>query len=200
MKPISPLTLDAMRRLEARDASDRVDGTPHARRLRAIGPETGEFLRTLIVATDARVIVEVGTGSGYSALWMAQGALLTAGRITTFETDPGKAALARETFRVTGLEDYVDLHESDGGAGLERFDGTVDLVFLDAEKADYLRFLDPAIRALRPGGLLVADNLISHEADLVEFRARALGDPRLTGLVVPVGQGELLAVRLEGAS
>jgi caffeoyl-CoA O-methyltransferase len=196
MKAISPHTLEAMRQIEERDAADRLDGTGHSARLRAIGPETGEFLRTLIVAMCARVIVEVGTGAGYSAMWMAQGTLITAGRIVTFETDPAKAALARRNFKATGLEDYVDLRESDGGEGLRGFAGTADLVFLDAEKADYMRFLEPAILALRPGGLLVADNLISHASELTEFRAAALADPRLTGLVVPVGQGELLAVRL----
>lgn len=196
VQAISRQTSEVMRDLEARDAADRLDGTPHSARLRAIGPQTGEFLRTLALATAAKVIVEVGTGSGYSALWLAQGATQTGGRITTFETDPAKAAIARETFRAAGIEDVVDLRESDGGAGLAGFDGQADIVFLDAEKADYTRFFDPAVRALRRGGLLVADNLISHAADLVEFRERALSDPRLTGLVVPVGQGELLAVRL----
>ena len=196
MKAISPRTLDVMHQIELRDGADRADGTPHAARLRAIGPDTGEFLRTLVVAMCARTIVEVGTGSGYSAMWMAQGALVTAGRIVTFETDPQKAALARRNFKATGLEDYVDLRETDGGEGLRAFHDAVDLVFLDAEKVDYLRFLEPAINALRHGGLLVADNLISHAADLVDFREAALADPRLTGLVVPVGQGELLAVRM----
>ncbi len=196
MNAISPRTLDLMHQIEAQDAADRGDGTSQALRLRAIGPETGQFLRTLIVGMCARTIVEVGTGSGYSALWMAQGTLVTAGRITTFETDPDKAALARRNFKATGLEDYVDLRESDGGEGLRAFHETADLVFLDAEKVDYLRFLEPAINALRHGGLLVADNLISHASELVDFRKAALGDPRLTGLVVPVGQGELLAVRL----
>lgn len=196
VQAISRQTFEVMRDLEARDAADRLDGTSHSARLRAIGPQTGEFLRTLVLATAAKVIVEVGTGSGYSALWLAQGTVQTGGRITTFETDTAKAAIARETFRKAGIEDVVDLREADGGTGLAGFDGRADFVFLDAEKADYTRFLDPAVRALRRGGLLVADNLISHAADLVEFRERALSDPRLTGLVVPVGQGELLAVRL----
>jgi len=196
MKAISPRTLDVMHQIELQDGADRADGTPRSARLRAIGPDTGEFLRTLVVAMCARTIVEVGTGSGYSAMWMAQGALVTAGRIVTFETDPQKAALARRNFQATGLDDYVDLRETDGGEGLRAFHDAVDLVFLDAEKVDYLRFLEPAINALRHGGLLVADNLISHAADLVDFREAALADPRLTGLVVPVGQGELLAVRM----
>ncbi len=69
-------------------------------------------------------------------------------------------------------------------------------MFLDAEKEDYLRMLGPAIEALRAGGLLIADNLTSHASDLAGFREAALADPRLSGLVVPIGRGELVAVRL----
>ena len=71
--------LDVMRSLEARDAADRVDGTPQAERLRAISPEVGAFLRLLVEATAARTIVEVGTSSGYSSLWLALGARRTGG-------------------------------------------------------------------------------------------------------------------------
>ncbi len=186
-----------MASLEAVDAADRIDGTPQQRRLRAIRPEVGELLVTLIVALGARTIVEVGTSVGYSTLWLAVGAGRTGGRVTTFEVDPAKVALARATFSNAGVEDIVDLRHEDGTAGLAAFSGgRADLVFLDAEKADYQRALDPAIGALRSGGLLVADNLISHEADLAPFRETALADPRLVGLVVPIGRGELVAARL----
>ena len=185
-----------MAELEARDAADREDGTPQARRLRAIRPEVGELLVTLVVALGARTIVEMGTSSGYSTLWLATGARRTGGRVVTFEVDPAKVELARGTFAAAGVEDVVELRHADGAAGLAGFRSAADLVFLDAEKADYLRALEPAIAALRPGGLLVADNLVSHAADLEEFRAAALADPRLTGLVVPIGRGELVAARL----
>jgi predicted O-methyltransferase YrrM len=185
-----------MATLEARDATDRVDGTPHERRLRAITPEVGQMLITLIVGLGARTIVEVGTSSGYSTLYLASGARRTGGRVVTFETDPAKVELARGTFASAGVEDLVDLRPADGVAGLTSFAGLADLVFLDAEKDLYLGALGPAVEALRPGGLLVADNLISHEADLVDFRAAALSDPRLVGLVIPIGKGELVAARL----
>jgi predicted O-methyltransferase YrrM len=186
----------AMATLEEQDAKDRVDGTPQARRLRAISPEVGQLLLTLVVGTASRTIVEIGTSGGYSTLWLAAGALRTGGRVITFEIDPDKVALARSTFARAGATDQVELRTLDGGAGLEALAGEADLVFLDSEKDDYLQMLEPAIVALRAGGLLVADNLISHEADLAAFRAAALGDPRLAGLVVPIGRGELLAARL----
>ncbi len=90
----------------------------------------------------------------------------------------------------------VEIRLADGGAGLAEFEATADLVFLDAEKEDYERFLEPAVRALRPGGLLVADNLLSHSEELAGFREAALGHPALTGLVVPIGRGELVATKL----
>jgi predicted O-methyltransferase YrrM len=195
MLAIPDAVLAVMRRLEARDAADRSDGTPQARRLRSITPDVGQFLATLVAATGARTILEIGTSAGYSTLWLALGARRTGGRVTTFDVDPAKAELARTTFAEAGVGDVVEARLEDGVAGLQRHDGTVDLVFLDAEKDDYLRALGPAIRALRPGGLLVADNLTSHAADLEDFRATALAEPRLDGLVVPIGRGELVAVR-----
>lgn len=185
-----------MARLEARDAEDRDDGTPQLKRLRQIRPEVGELLLTLTVAIDAQRIVEIGTSGGYSTLWFATGVSQTGGRVTTFEVDPDKIAIARRTFADAGVTERVELREADGQAGLASMPaGSVDLVFLDAEKDLYDAMLEPAIRALRPKGLLVADNLISHESALAGFRDRALADPRLSGLVVPIGRGELLAVR-----
>jgi predicted O-methyltransferase YrrM len=185
-----------MAELKARDLVDRADGTPHGARLRAISPEVGQFLLTLALAIRASTIVEVGTSGGYSTLWLAVAATRTGGRVITFEVDTAKAALARQSFRVAGVESVVELREGDGGDGLARMAGRADLVFIDSEKNDYVRVLEPAIAALRPGGLLVADNLISHESELVEFRARALADPRLSGLVIPIGSGEFVAVRV----
>ncbi len=205
----------AMAALEAIDEADRADGTPQVRRLRAVRPEVGQLLLTMALAIGARTIVEVGTSGGYSALWLAVAAGRTGGRVVTFEIDPDKIRRARRTFQDAGVEALVDLREGDGGRGLQGFAGSAseegtgpragpigpgpaDLVFLDAEKADYLRFLEPAIDALRPGGLLVADNLTTHPAELAAFREAALADPRLSGLVVPIGGGELVAVRLAG--
>ena len=184
-----------MRALEERDARDRVDGTPRAERLRAVRPEVGEFLCTFALATRARTIVEIGASGGYSTLWLAVAARRTEGHVTTFELDPAKVELATTSFAEAGVTDVVELRSEDGRAGLGAFDGDVDLVFLDAEKEDYEGFVEPVVRALRPGGLFVADNLHSHADALEGFRRSALEHPGLTGLVVPIGRGELVAVR-----
>ena len=90
----------------------------------------------------------------------------------------------------------MELRAEDAAVGLRAFARDADLVFIDAEKRDYETYLDLAVAALRPGGLLIADNLTSHAADLEGFRKKALLHERLTGLVVPLGNGELVAVRL----
>lgn len=185
-----------MAELEARNRADDVEGTPQEARLRSISPEVGQFLLTLALSIGAKSIVEVGTSGGYSTLWLTMAASRNGGRVTTFELDGAKAKLARSTFARAGVGEFIDLREGDAVAGLAELGGPADLVFIDAEKRDYVTYLELALGILRPGGLLVADNLISHAAELVEFRARALADPRLTGLVVPIGSGELVAVRL----
>ncbi len=187
-----------MDRLQQRDERDRIDGTSQAERLRAITPDVGQLLLTLALAVDARRIVEIGTSGGYSTLWLALAARRTGGRVTTFEIDPAKVALAAATFDEAGVADLVDLRAEDAIQGLAAVVGDADLVFVDAEKQDYETYLELAVRALRPGGLLVADNLTSHAADLAVFRAKALAHPRLAGVVVPIGNGELVAVRLAG--
>lgn len=186
----------AMRALEERDAADRTDGTPRAARLRAIRPEVGELLCTLVLATRARTIVEIGTSGGYSTLWLAVAARRTGGHVTTFELDPAKVDLATTTFAEAGVADVVELRMEDARNGLSAFDANVDLVFLDAEKEDYEGFVEPVVRALRPGGLFVADNLHSHADALEGFRRSTLEHPGLTGLVVQIGRGELIAVRV----
>lgn len=185
-----------MRVLEERDAQDRVDGTPRSERLRAVRPEVGEFLCTLALATDARTVVEIGTSGGYSTLWLAVAARRNGGGVTTFEIDPAKVELAARAFAKAGVADVIDLRAEDGLVGLARFEGDADLVFLDAEKEEYENFVEGVVRALRPGGLLVADNLLSHAEALEGFRKAVREHPELSGLVVPIGSGEFLGVKV----
>lgn len=188
-----------LRDLEERDRRDRRDGTPRRRRLRQIPHDVGRFLHTLVLATGARTIVEIGTSAGYSTIWLALAARGNGGGVTTFEVDPEKVALARRTFEDAGLADVIELRHADAVDGLDVSDGSVDLAFLDADKDVYEPLLDPVVRALRPAGLLVADNLVSHAAELEGFERAALEHPALSGVVVPIGRGELVAVKTPGS-
>ena len=182
-------------RLEARDASERERDVARSVRLRQVSPEVGRFLHVLVLATGARNLLEIGTSGGYSTTWLASAARANGGRMRSLEIDPVKVRLARETITDAGLADTVEIVEQDAFAWLAQRQEALDFIFLDAEKEDYDRFLDLVVPRLTPGGLLVADNLLSHADDLASFRDRALAHPLLTGLVVPIGRGELVAAK-----
>jgi caffeoyl-CoA O-methyltransferase len=183
--------LDRMRTLETVDAKDRQDGTPRLQRLRQIPLETGRFLALLAAGTPPGAWVEIGTSAGYSTLWLAL-ACREAGRtITTFEVLEEKVALARETFRLAGVEDVVDLVAGDAREHLANLED-IAFCFLDAEKEIYADCYELVVPRLAPGGLLVADNAVSHAQDMQPALDRALSDERVDALIVPVGKGELI--------
>lgn len=183
--------LAQMRVLEARDAQDRTDGTPRMQRLRQIPPETGKFLALLLANAPQGHVIEVGTSAGYSTLWLAT----TGRRVTTFEVLPEKAQLARETFRLAGVETAVELIAADARRHLERFN-EIAFCFLDAEKEIYGEIYEMVVPRLVKGGLLVADNAINHREALQPMLDRALNDTRVDALIVPIGKGELLCRKI----
>jgi predicted O-methyltransferase YrrM len=187
--------VERMRRLEDIDARDKTDGTPHARRLRQITPDTGRFLAVLMAGTPAGRWVEAGTSGGYSALWMSLACRAAGRRLTTFELSEDKAAVARETFGLSGVGDEVELVVGDARDGLRAME-SIAFCFLDAENAIYEEIYELVVPRLVPGGLLVADNAIRVNHGLEPFIAKALADPRVDGLVVPVGNGELVCRKI----
>ncbi|MEA3501150.1 MAG: O-methyltransferase [Actinomycetota bacterium] len=181
--------------LERADTADRADGTPRMERLRQVPPETGRFISILAATAPAGAMLEVGTSAGYSALWLALACQATQQTLTTFEILPEKAQLARETFRFAGVEHLVEFVEGDA---LDRLADLSDVAFcfLDAEKGVYADCYEAVVPNLVRGGLLVADNAINHRETLQPMIDRALDDPRVDSLVVPIGKGELVCRKL----
>lgn len=183
-------------RLEEQDAREREEAVPRERRLRQVTPEVGRFLHTLVLATRPASVLEIGTSGGYSTIWLATAARRAGGRVVTLEIDRAKVRAARSNLEEAGVADAVSLVEGDAFAYLRERQEPADFVFLDAERKDYVSYLELTVPLLRVGGMLVADNVISHADDLRPFCERALSDTRLSGLVVPIGRGELVAVRV----
>lgn len=180
-----------MAALEAIDAHDRTDGTPRLARLRQVPPDTGRFLALMAAMAPPGAMVELGTSAGYSALWLALACRERSRTLTTFELLPEKAALARETFRRAAVEDVVRLVEGDALAHLASF-ADVGFCFLDVEKEIYSACYDMVVPRLAHGGILIADNAISHRATLAPMIERALADARVDAVVLPIGNGELV--------
>jgi len=188
---IPGIVLQRMRELELRDQEDRSDRTPFPQRLRQVPPETGRFLALLLAMAPGGDCIEIGASGGYSALWLALACWATDRRLVTYEVLPAKAERARETFAQAGVGDVVTLVEGDFLARAEGL-GQVGFCFLDAEKDDYAACYDIVVPRLVCGGLLVADNALSHRETLGPMIDRAIADVRVDALVVPVGQGELV--------
>ena len=188
---IADPVMDRMQVLERIDAGDRIDGTPRLRRLRQIPPETGRFLAILAAGAPEGVMVEVGPSAGYSTLWLALACQATNRRLITFEVLPEKVELARETFQVAQVEHLIELVEGDALQCLPDM-GDLAFCFLDAEKEIYADCYEAVVPNLVTGGLLVADNAINHRETLQPMLDRALEDPRVDTVVVPIGKGVLV--------
>ena len=184
-------TLTRMGQLEEMDTRDRRDGTTRMQRLRQVAPETGRFLAMLAAGAPEGEYVEIGTSAGYSALWLALACRETGRKLTTFEVLEEKARLARETFRMAGVEDVVELVVGDAREHLPGLDG-ISFCFLDAEKEIYADCYELVVPRLVGGGILVADNAVSHADALQPMLDRALADERVDAVILPIGRGELV--------
>jgi predicted O-methyltransferase YrrM len=167
---------------------------------------TGGLLEVLAAATNAKRAVEVGTAIGVSTLHLARGGA----HVTSFEVDPERHEAAREYLRRDGRE--ADLRLQDATEGLATLeDGSFDLAFIDGPKAGYETHLDEAVRLLRPGGLLLVDNVLmgggaatgepanqwgQESVDLIRaFNDRIKRHDQLRATFLAVGDGVAMAVR-----
>jgi len=182
---------ELMAELEEMDARERKDGTSLLRRLRQIPPETGRFLAILAANSPEGEFVEIGTSGGYSAMWLSLACMERGIRLKTIEIMEGKIAVAKETLKKADLEEAVELFEGDALEIVQGFDD-IAFCFLDAEKELYEQCYDLVIPKLVQGGLLVADNAISHVGILKSMIEKAMSDPRVDSMVVPIGSGELI--------
>jgi predicted O-methyltransferase YrrM len=187
--------LRRMKFLEEADARDRADGTPLAKRLKQITPEVGRLLAILAASAPPGDCIEIGTSAGYSTLWLSFACRISGRKLTTFEVLHEKAALARETFRIAGLQDFIHFVNDDALKHVHNFKN-VAFCFLDADKDTYTRCYKAVIPNLVPGGILAADNVTSHESELRPMLNRALADERVDAVIVPIGRGELVCRKI----
>ena len=190
-----PSPLDTvLDRLYADDARQRAAGLPSSQRTRNLERETGRWLRLLVLATSARAILEVGSSNGVSTLWLASAAAETGGHVTGTELLPERAAEANANLAEAGLGHVATVRAGDAAATVAGLPGPFDLVFIDAEKDDYIAHFGRVVGKVRPGGLVLADNVISH--DLSAYQAMLRARPDVETVTVPIGRGvEMTVVR-----
>ena len=121
--------------------------------------EDGRLLRILAESINAKHVVELGTSNGYSGIWMAIALKFTGGKLTTYEIDQRRAALALQNFQKAGVNDLVKLVLGDAHIEVTKLKEQIDLLFLDADKEGYLDYLNKLLPLVRTRGLIVAHNM-----------------------------------------
>ncbi len=158
------------------------------RRMQSVPMDDGRFLRVLAESINAQHVVEIGTSHGFSALWFCLALRNTGGKLTTFEIDPARAELAKANFEKAGVSSLVTLVLGDAHEEVTKLEGTIDLLFLDADKQGYIDYLNKLLPLLRPGGLLVAHNITPGMAD-PQFVSAITNNPELESLLVNLQAG-----------
>lgn len=183
----------------------------HAEGLPLVYDDTGALLHALVKAVGAKRILEVGTAIGYSTLWLAT-ALPPGGSVITMEMNAGRAARARDHFAAAGFADRISVMVGDATRFLHKVAGPFDLIFQDSDKQIYEPVLDRLIELLRPGGVLMTDNVLwdgevipgfvsqprkkpQDTVAIAAYNKRLAADARLFTTILQVGDGVSLSVK-----
>lgn len=183
--------------------SIRENGMPEI----SVAPGFGRLLTLLVRLAGARNALEIGALGGYSGICLARG-LPEGGRLTSLEREPRFAELARVNLTLAGFGERVDYRVGEALDSLERLEAEgarFDFFFIDADKGNYVHYLEWAIRLANPGAVIVGDNALMHGRTMNpnvtagsvqamrEFNARIAADSRLEGVVLPAYDGLCIA-------
>jgi predicted O-methyltransferase YrrM len=209
----TPVALDAASVAFATDLVAEDDALTTARVRAAelgctpIGTGSGPLLRLLASAIHASHVVEVGTGTGVSSVWLLRG-MATDGTLTSIDSEHDRQRAARETLQAAGIE--PGRYRLIAGRAMEVLprlaDGAYDIVFIDADKSEYAAYYQQALRLLRPGGIVIIDNALwggkvadpaqrdPETVGLRELAHQVAAEESLISALVPVGDGLLVGV------
>ena len=160
------------------------------RRLRAVGPATGQLINILAKSLPSPTILELGTSFGYSGIWLAEAARASGGRVITMELHDYKSAYARDMATEAGLADYIEFMVGDAVDMIAELPGKLDFVLVDLWKDLYVPCLEAFYPKLNAGAIIVADNMLMPRNDDVKRYGRAVrAKPGITSVMLPVGSG-----------
>src|SRR5205823_9737272 len=162
-------------------------------------PTTGRFLFALVAPQNGCEVLEIGGSRGYSTVWLAAGARILGGRVLSLEHDPAKCKAWRRNIAEAGLDEWAELVEGDAFDLLPTIEDVFDVVFIDAEKDDYERLFMESRGKLEPGGLVVADNVLSHEETLGAYSRARQSDSALVSVTVPLDRGLEVSAVVSGS-
>ncbi|AVZ85606.1 O-methyltransferase [Acinetobacter sp. WCHA45] len=165
------------------------------RRYRNIEAESAKLLGMLVRTQQSKQILEIGTSTGYSTLWLAEAAKSVGGKVQTLEINAFRSAQAKKYAEEFGLERFIDFWVGDASDYLAQTTQSYDLILLDAERGCYVSYWNDLKRLLQfSGNTLIVDNVISHAAEVKDFLELIKADENYMSTVLPVGAGLCLVV------
>ncbi len=172
-----------------------------------IDPTRGRFLELLARVKSPDRVLEVGSGAGYSALWFMKG-MGGKGTLDAIEVDAKVVEVLKEVIEKAGLEGRINIHHGSALEVLRKMKDPYDLIFIDADKDEYPAYLDQALRLTKAGAAVLADNMLWSGATvrgdrnregvhgIMEYTKRIFTDPRLASVIIPLGDGLALSLRI----
>lgn len=173
-----------------------------------LGPVEGQFIYLLAKSLGAREALEIGTATGYAAMWILRAVVPAGGRLTAIERQPERYQLAREYITRAGYGERLKIYEGDWLSVLETLDGVYDLIFLDilrnlSDEGEALHALDLCLPRLRGGGMLIADNVLCNALVIEDeaaptvrgiqaFNRSIMEHPQLESVIIPLRDGVAL--------
>lgn len=165
------------------------------RRYRNIEAESAKLLGMLVRTQHSQHILEIGTSTGYSTLWLAEAAKSVSANVQTLEINAFRSAQAKKYAEEFGLEEYIDFWVGDAADYLAESVEQFDLILLDAERGSYVSYWEDLKRLLKPtGGTLIIDNVISHTAEVKPLLELIKQDENFMSTILPVGAGLCMVV------
>nr|WP_174505457.1 O-methyltransferase [Acinetobacter sp. Marseille-Q1620] len=164
-------------------------------RYRNIEPESAQYLAMLIRIQQSRKILEIGTSTGYSTLWLADAAQVTQGQVTTLEIDEKRTHQAKQYAKELSVDNVIDFWVGDAQKFIETSSEIYDFILLDAEREAYVNYWKYLPNMIQPqGGVLIVDNVISHAAEVKDFICEVKKDNRFMTTTLSLGAGLFMVV------
>jgi predicted O-methyltransferase YrrM len=161
-----------------------------------IPASTGKFFYNLVLISKAKNILEIGTSNGYSTIWLAEAAKKNKGKVTTIEISEKKVKMAKENFKRAKLSNIKIIH-GDALKEIPKLKEKYDLMFIDAIKRDYVKYLQLNEQNLKKGAIIVADNAIIFKEKMKHYLNYLQNNKNYSSVLVPIGTGVEFSIKLK---
>ena len=193
---MEPELFDALSALEMRDERERMRGIAGTERINILEPDSAKYVSIIAISKKAQNMVEVGSGAGYSTLWLAYAASVTGGKLVTCEIDPAKAEKVKSNLAEAGLADFVEVLSGDARETLRGQVEPVDLLMIDADFGQYETYFDVVYKRMGVGSVVIANNVVAAENELADYVTYVQNHPNLESVTIPLGQGLEFSVKI----